>query len=140
MNYFWIINTDKEQKQSEDADSDDADFIQKQQSQFIGTDLDDIDDAEKNRSNLSKDILDGITKRVVFNETSMNKEFSNDKLSSFMHSNNEKCHLIDPSELSSGAHNFKFYNFKQNRRFREEEYNQLLKCLGTFLFTNLFNF
>ncbi len=27
--------------------------------------------------------------------------------------NNEKCHLIDPSELSSGAHNFKFFNFKQ---------------------------
>ena len=128
-----IFNTDKEQKQTED-DSDDADFIQKQQSQFIVTDLEDLDDAEKNRSNLSKDILDGITKRVVFNETSINKENTYDKLSSFMHSNNEKCHLIDPSELSSGNHNFKFFNFKQNRRLREEEYNQLLKCLGKFIY------
>lgn len=96
--------------------------------------MDDFDE-EKNRSSLSKDILDGITKRVVFNENSMTKdglksEYSNDKISSFLHSNNEKCHLIDPSELSSAGHNFKFFNFKQNRRFREEEYNQLLKCLG----------
>lgn len=116
----------------------DADFLQKQKSQFIGTDGDDFDDGDKNRSNLSKDILDGITKRVVFNENSMNRdgfksEYTNEKLSSFMHSNNEKCHLIDPSELTSGIHNFKFFNFKQNRRFREEEYNQLLKCLGTLL-------
>jgi len=88
---------------------------------------------------LSKEILDGITKRVVFNEASINKDFTYDKLSTFMQTNNEKCHLIDPSELSTVAHNFKFFNFKQNRRFREEEYNQLLKCLSIILKLNFNN-
>jgi hypothetical protein len=80
---------------------------------------------------LTDDILEGITKRVVFNENRIKVSETLSQLKAFMI--NEKCHLINENDFNTvDEHNLKFTHFKQNRRSKEEEYNKLLQCLSKF--------
>ena len=90
----------------------------------------------KYSQNFTDELLAGITKRVVFNENRFKISETLTSLKSFMI--NEKCHLIDQNELNNmDDQNFKFANFKQNRRSKEEEYNKLLQCLSRKLLRKL---
>lgn len=80
----------------------------------------------------SREILDGITKRVILNEANQNNPFQSQSFyKSFMMGNNEKCHLIDTVDLKGCDTNLRFANLKQNKKYKEIEYNQLLECLST---------
>lgn len=88
---------------------------------------------ERKRAKNSKEILAGITKRVVMADTQHLKKLSKDfirKYNSIDTSNDEKGHIIEPVDLKSNYNNYKFRRSNQNKKIREIEYNQLLECLS----------
>ena len=88
---------------------------------------------EHKQTKNSKDILAGITKRVVLTDTEHLKKLNNNfirKYNSIDKSNDEKGHIMEPLDLMSNYENFKFRRSNQNKIVRESEYNQLLECLS----------
>lgn len=94
----------------------------------------------------SKELLRGITRRVITNQTPFSKKISsfNDvfmRLNTFMSGNPvEKGHFIPPLMLNETRTprnrdelvNLKMIMYGQNKRRREIEYNKLLECLSKF--------
>jgi hypothetical protein len=97
---------------------------------------------ELERKKTSRELLDGITKRVVFNEMQnanypyskvKNAKTNINKLYPFLNGYHEKCHLIEPFDLNEQPDkNMRFSNLVDNRRRKEVEYNQLLECLSMY--------
>ncbi|CAF0708647.1 unnamed protein product [Brachionus calyciflorus] len=88
---------------------------------------------ERKRTKNSREILEGITKRVIIADTQNMKKLSNQEFfrryNTMEMDSDEKGHFIEPPDLKSNNDNFKFRRMIQNKKTTEYEYNQLLECL-----------
>ena len=94
-----------------------------------------INDAKRKTS--AKEMLEGITKRVVLNEVNPNaSKYSNNNHLDMNKLNprflNEKSHLLAEPFLNfgDGQRNMIFSSMNMNKRNKDIEYNQLLECLS----------
>lgn len=89
------------------------------------------------RKTSAKEMLEGITKRVVLNESNPNaSKYANNNYNEINRLNpsllNEKSHLLaEPGlNLKDEHKNMVFSSMSMNKRKKDIEYNQLLECLS----------
>lgn len=107
----------------------------------VDFDLSKLNLNDANRRTSAKEMLEGITKRVVLNESNPNaSKFVNNDFSEINKLNprflNEKSHLLSEPALNfrDEHKNMIFSSMSMNKRKKDIEYNQLLECLSNKIF------